>query len=633
MDFFEQQDRARRNSTRLVILLLLAVATLIGTTTLVIAIAWQVYQGGNYRFDALSGELLGSVALAVGGVVILGWLFKAQQLSAGGKVVAERLGGRLINLEPRGRHEQRVLNVVEEMALAAGTPVPPVYLLEESSINAFAAGLRPENAVIGVTRGAIEKLNRDELQGVIAHEFSHILHGDMRLNTRLVAVLHGILLLGLIGEMLLRGGGHARHVPRSGRSGDKSRGSGIALIMVLGLALLIIGYAGTFFGNLIKAAVSRQREFLADASAVQFTRNPQGIAGALKKLGGLRGSHIEASHAAEYSHMYFGQGMALSRMMATHPPLEERIRRIDPSWDGVVMGGEVFERPTPDHAPASAAQEAVSGFSAGAASAAIASIGDPQPQHLSEARESLAQIDDSLRQAAHEPHGALAILYGLLLGRDPATRQQRMAWMQANLAPLLSDKLLELAAALERLPAGRRLPLLEIAIPALKQLPPQDFVTLKQNIGTLLVGTGQLDLIEWALLRIVERNLGMQRMPQGRLPLAALGTESTLLLVALARAGNTSEEAAAQAFEAAWSTLPFTPRVFAEQARPGVTQLNQALNRLNQMRPLQKPQLLKAMARCIEHDGRISAEEAELMRAVADTLDCPMPPLLGESRE
>ncbi len=625
MDFFEQQDRARRNSSRLVILLVLAVITLVVSTTLVIAVAWQVYQYGNYSLEALSTELLLSVAAVVVGVVILGWAFKASQLRAGGKVVAERLGGRLLNLKPEGLHEQRVLNVVEEMALAAGVPVPPVYLLEEPGINAFAAGLRPENAVIGVTRGAIERLNRDELQGVIAHEFSHILHGDMRLNTRLVAVLHGILLLGLIGELLMRGVGHSGPARSSSRSDDKGRGNAVALVMVVGLALLVIGYAGTFFGNLIKAAVSRQREFLADASAVQYTRNPNGIAGALKKLG--RGSRLEASHAAEYSHMYFGQGLALSRMMATHPPLEERIRRIDPNWKGVVLGDEVFEAPTQ---PAAPQQAATAGFSAAAASAAIASIGEPQPLHLEEARESLAQIDEPLRDAAHDPHGALAILYGLLLGTDDATRQQRMTWMQANLPPLLADRLLELAEPLQRLPAGRRLPLLELAIPALKQLEPQDFVSLKRDIGTLLISTGQLGFMEWALLRIVERNLGMQRPVQGRLPLAALGNESCVLLAALARAGNAGEQAANEAFQAAWSTLPFTARVFAEQRRAGISELSDALNRLNQMRPLQKPQLLKAMARCIEHDGRISAGEAELMRAVADTLDCPMPPLLSD---
>ncbi|PZW44615.1 M48 family metallopeptidase [Pseudomonas sp. URMO17WK12:I2] len=625
MDFFEHQDRARRNSSRLVILLMLAVVTLIVSTTLVIAVAWQVYQYGNYSLQSLSRELLLSVATVVVGVVFLGWAFKAVQLRAGGKVVAERLGGRLINLKPEGLHEQRVLNVVEEMALAAGVPVPPVYLLEEPAINAFAAGLRPQNAVIGVTRGAIEKLSRDELQGVIAHEFSHILHGDMRLNTRLVAVLHGILLLGLIGELMMRGISHSGSTRSSSRSDDKGRGNAVALVMVVGLALLVIGYAGTFFGNLIKAAVSRQREFLADASAVQYTRNPNGIAGALKKLGA--GSRIEASHAAEYSHMYFGQGLALSKMMATHPPLEERIRRVDPDWKGVVLGEEVFEPPVHAAAPQ---PEAMAGFSAASASAAIASIGEPQPLHLEEARESLAQIDDRLRSAAHDPHGALAILYGLLLGTDGTTRQQRMTWMQSNLPPLLADRLQELDEPLGRLPAGRRLPLLELIIPALKQLEPQDFVSLKRDIGTLLISTGQLGFMEWALLRIVERNLGMQRTVQGRLPLAALGNESCVLLTALARAGNATEQAASAAFLAAWITLPFSARPFAEQPHAGISELNDALNRLNQMRPLQKPQLLKAMARCIEHDGRISASEAELMRAVADTLDCPMPPLLSD---
>jgi Zn-dependent protease with chaperone function len=337
MNFFEQQDRARRNSGRLLILMVLAVLSLITLTSLVLGLVWQLF-GQSHTSLWLASDapisvlpswpLVGCVALAVIGVVLLGSLYKQLQLSRGGQAIAERLGGRLINLSPQSLEERRLLNVVEEMALASGTSVPPVFVLDDVGINAFAAGLTPQDAVIGITRGAICQLSRDELQGVIAHEFIHIFHGDMRLNTRLVSVLHGILLLGLIGGFLLRS---------SGRGSRSSRDNSVAIVLAIGVTLWVLGYAGTFFGNLIKAAVSRQREFLADASAVQYTRNPDSIAGALKKIGGnLYGSQLQAGHAAEFSHMYFAAGIsqALEGMLATHPPLDQRILRITPGWDG-----------------------------------------------------------------------------------------------------------------------------------------------------------------------------------------------------------------------------------------------------------------------------------------------------------
>jgi Zn-dependent protease with chaperone function len=206
------------------------------------------------------------------------------------------------------------------MAIAAGMPVPPVYLIRENSINAFAAGFGIHDAVIGINQGTIDLLNRQELQGVVAHEFSHILNGDMRINLRIIALLNGILILGIIGGGLMRGSMFSR---------SRDRGALIAL----GIGLLVIGYGGTFFGQLIKAAVSRQREYLADASAVQFTRSTQGIANALKKIGAhSTGSRIESPQADENSHLFFGAIRSFSSMMATHPPLEARIKALDPNW-------------------------------------------------------------------------------------------------------------------------------------------------------------------------------------------------------------------------------------------------------------------------------------------------------------
>ena len=331
MNFFKSQDDARRKTGRLVVLFVLAVISLIVMTNLLVMIVFgyiRVEQGGTvdaaqvlHQVDWRAFMYIGA---AVSFTIAMGSLYKVLALAGGGARVAEMLDAELLVYGSGDLKKQRLLNVVEEMAIASGTPVPPVYLLDEAGINAFAAGYKPGDAVIGITRGALDKLNREQLQGVIAHEFSHILNGDMKLNIRLIGLLHGILLIGMIGYYILRSSSHSR----------RSKGGGAVF---LGLGLVIIGYAGTFFGNLIKAAVSRQREFLADASAVQYTRNPGGIAGALKRIGGdATGSIIENPSATQVSHALFSQGIKtwLGSLYATHPPLEKRIYSIQPDWDG-----------------------------------------------------------------------------------------------------------------------------------------------------------------------------------------------------------------------------------------------------------------------------------------------------------
>jgi Zn-dependent protease with chaperone function len=653
MNFFEHQARAKRNSGRLIVLLGLAVICLITLTSVTLMILISVF--GQAPLQILShnvpsyaadgsllsdGSLIAAVSLAVISVVVLGSLYKTLQLSKGGKAVAERLGGRLINLAPQSPEERRVLNVVEEMAIASGTPVPPVYLLDDPSINAFAAGLTPQDAVIGITRGAIFLLSRDELQGVIAHEFSHIFHGDMRLNTRLVAVLHGILLLGLIGGQLLDS--RNRSIRLTTRLNDRNN-TGV-LIVAIGCALWLLGYAGTFFGNLIKAAVSRQREFLADAAAVQFTRNDQSIAGALKKIGGYpSGSQLQARHAAEFSHMYFGPGidMALGSLLATHPPLAERIRRVDPRWDGsfptVTLAANAYGASVNSEGNLSGSWDAaLSGFSAGAAAyspqaaeQAIANIGNPQAAHLSAARSSLQRLPEQLKAAAHRSLDAQALMLGLLLSPDAAILSQQLARLQPRLNPDIAQVLEQLQGDLRGLPADLRLPLLDLAIPALKQLDPEQFAELQRNLVLLAQTDRVISLMEWSLLRILQRNVQGPRPLDGQFRLMDMAAECGVLLSALAHAGHNHAELATQALAKACAALPFEPLSLATRNHPLKT-LDVALTRLSRLLPLQKPRLLKAMAICIAHDGHINAAEAELMRAVADTLDCPMPPLLGD---
>ena len=272
MNFFEHQDRARKQSRRLIFVFMLAVLAIVAAINLILLLVMGVtgYEVGEQTLSPVelvkaNAHLLAGGAIACVAVIGLASLFKTASLRSGGGQVARQLGGTLVESDTRDAKRRRLRNVVEEIALASGVPVPEIYVLEqESGINAFAAGFTPSDAAVAVTRGALEKLDRNELQGVIAHEFSHILNGDMRINIRLMGALFGILLLAIIGRRVLI------HSHFAGRSRDKNG----AAVLLIAFGLMAVGYIGLFFGRWIKAAVSRQREYLADASAVQFTRDP-----------------------------------------------------------------------------------------------------------------------------------------------------------------------------------------------------------------------------------------------------------------------------------------------------------------------------------------------------------------------
>ena len=630
MNFFEHQARAKRRTLKLVLLMTLAVISLITVTSLVLIVGWQQAQQEMHIEQAINWNLVPGIAALVLLVVIGASLSKHAQLQAGGKVVAERLGGRLINLGPQGLEEQRLLNVVEEMALASGTAVPQVYVLPDAGINAFAAGLTPQDAVIGVTRGAIMVLNRDELQGVIAHEFSHIYNGDMRLNTKLVAIVHGILVIGLIGHVIANGSSAVNNKAGRNKAG--------AIGLFIGIALVLLGSVGTMFGNRIKGAISREREFLADASAVQFTRNPDGILGALKKIGGYAASSkLDAANAAEFSHLYFGEGATLSASgrSATHPPLAERIRRIDPTWDGNFPSIALVELPAESANADLDFSEVLSAlppvpaalvFDLAAVQASIANIGAPQHGHLQAAQQTLASLDPRLKDSARNSSGAQALVYGLLLAPLAPVRTQQLQLLAASADAALLDTLQALNPALEQLDPGLRLTLLDLAIPALKQLPPPALKVFMGTLKHLIDADAKVELLEWTLLRIVQRHVEGLPATAYTSSLGQCRAELAVLLGALANAGQADPQQAQRALECAWRELPFERPSALES---DLEQLDAALVRLRQLMPEQRPILLAAMARCIGYDGQVTVAEAELMRAVADLLDCPMPPLLA----
>ena len=635
-DFFQRQADARRNTKWLVVMFVFAVIAIVGATFVATAIALSVAdKKGQFHIEL---PLLASVAAL--GLIIVGSVYKMIQLAGGGTVVAERLGGRRIYPNTTDPVERRLLNIVEEMALASGVPVPPVYLLsEEQGINAFAAGYSPSDAVVGVTRGCAQQLTRDQLQGVVAHEFSHILNGDMRLNLRLIGVLNGILLMGLVGRQLLRFGALSGGGNRNRRS--DSGGNAGTYLLFIGLAFMAVGFIGLFIGNLIKAAASRQREYLADASAVQFTRNPEGIGGALKRIGAAAfGSKIISPRADEASHMYFAEG--ISTLFASHPPLHDRISRIEPQWDGKY--------------PAALPADAVVGFGQEGASGlvelreipadqevygkpvpvsvvrhAVDQVANPTELHREYIHELLAAMPSEVVDAAHEPYGARALIFAMLLDENADVRAAQLRALEKATDANVFELTLKLVPAVNQLDTRALLPVVDMTMPALRALSPAQYQEFSQCFVTLVQADKRLGLFEWTLHQILLRHLRPQfepvRMPQIRYyGLQQLGPQISILLSTLAHVSQHDDDAA---FQAGVRHLTEVPVKLLPREASGVGPLDEALRDLRQVTPKLRARLVDACAACICADSTVSVEEGELLRAICDMLNCPMPPLLA----
>jgi len=637
MDFFQAQDSARRNTTRLVIFFTLAVLSLIVITNLLVMVLFGFIETSEegVTLNAIATQFDWQVFLVVSAAVLMvilgGSAYKTMALSAGGTAVAESLGGRLISHNTSDLHERKALNVVEEMAIASGTPVPPVYLLErEQGINAFAAGFTPGDAVIGLTRGTITYLTREELQGVIAHEFSHILHGDMRLNIRLIGILHGILLIGLIGYIVLR----------SVRGGsNKNAGA----MMGLGVGLLVIGFTGTFFGNLIKASVSRQREFLADASAVQFTRNNIGIAGALKKIGGYTpGSELDTPEAPTMSHAYFSSGVSsfMQSMFATHPPLDVRIKRVDPSWDGVfapvtreVSEDERSRGKTTQASTTGAMKTAAAG--AVIASQILDSIGQTSPEQLDYAVSLVNDIPTAIRDAVHDPYSARAIIYCLVIDDKQVNIRDKQLHRLRELGDAgIFDLVEKLLSAVKALDIRYRLPLIDMTLPSLRLLSKEQYLLFKKNLLFLIQADNRIDLFEWSLQKILFHHLDSEFDRPGK-KVAKFGSYNSVkkhidVLISMLVYASVADKAEIKAaFANAEQELGLTNLVLLSREQINLKNLDWAVENLALLKPLLKPRLLKACLIVITQDQKYSPDEMELIRAIGDVLDCPVPPYLG----
>ena len=623
MDFFEAQDEARKKTKWLVLWFVLAViGVVVAVDLLVIAL---VDEGPNQIYIVITASVL------TGGIMLAASGYKTTQLSAGGSVVAEDLGGRLVMPGSADFEEKRLLNIVSEMALASGMPVPQVYLLDhEEGINAFAAGTEPSNAVIGVTRGCLQRLSREELSGVIAHEFSHIINGDMRLNMRLMGLVFGLVVISIIGRGMVQ---LLRFQGGSSRRNNKEGGNVMLVLFLLGLGLLVIGGLGSFFGRLIQAAVSRQREFLADASSVQFTRNPDGIVGALKKIGGSEiGSKLKAPKAVEASHMFFSNGGMFNFFLMTHPPLDVRIRAVQKNWDGKFESSEI----KPIMADRTTKNEERNGqldaLPGAVVLGAVSGIGQGERRRISTGQQLHQGISQRWREAIHDREEAQAVIFGLLLNKDEKFLSKEVSFLEEEAGGEAKELALKWQAEARGLHSARKIALVEMALPTLRSLSPLEYERFRDIMRWLIASDGQVELFEFMIQRVIERHLGSYFERKAFRNIAyhqfdRLLPEANILVSTVSEIGaGCADDAEAAYLEA---TSDWKDRL----DRKGVSshdELDEALDKFSQASPLVKRQILVACVTAAARDGKLSSREAELLRTIADSIGCPLPPFPGE---
>ena len=629
MDFFARQAQARQQTGRLLFLYALAV---VGIIVAIHFLSASLITKGEDLFDP------GIAVLAIVGtlaVILIGVGVGKASLSSGGRAVAEMCGGRPLEPGTSDPAERRYLNVVEEMSIASGTPMPAVFVLEEEEgINAFAAGHNTNDYAVAVSRGCLNQLSRDELQGVVAHEFSHILNGDMLRNIRLTGWLYGIMGLALLGRVLFEIAG------RSGRSRNKDGNQVAAAFFAFGLGLLLIGWIGQFFARAIQAAISRQREHLADASAVQFTRNPSGIANALKKIAGYpTGSAVAHPRAAAFSHMFFAS--ALNSLFATHPPLEERIRLLDPQFNPEIAQLIAEGPPRPAASQSAASFSGQSGQTPPVITQAkniTQRAGSLGPEQIANASALIAALPTPLAQAAQEPFGASALMYALLLDAAPAVRDTQLSLLKQTAAPAAFRELNRLLPHVAALPTRAKLPLATLATAALRRLSPAQHTEFRHHVDALIEADASIDLFEYALKKTLCRHLDPQFNPQPprfaqQSKLAPLLPDCAVLLSCLAHLGHEQPDEQNAAFQAGVGILG--PKAMSLALLPlaecNLAHVDAALDRLATATPRIKNSLIEACATAVASDGLIQESEAELLRAVADVLDCPIPPFVDLS--
>jgi len=649
MNFFEHQERARKQS-RWIIFAFIAVTLLIVLAVdlvvmLVIAGQSATLSTGEIGFGAIfsaqawqdnAGLLLSSSAVT-GGAIGLASLGKIASLRSGGGKVARDMGATIVTPDTRDPLRRRLYNVVEEIALASGTPVPEVYVMEnEPGINAFAAGYTASDAAVAVTQGTLERLDRAELQGVIAHEFSHIFNGDMRINIRMMGVIFGIMVIAILGRKFL----HASRYRVS-----SSRNNNGSAIVGIGLALMLVGYVGLFFARWMKSALSRQREYLADASAVQFTRDPEGISGALKKIAAYNHSSYLKSDSEEVSHMLFGSGYR-SLMFSTHPPLEKRIARLEKGFDASdieLLAKKLKKQEIREHVQAELAaneqqerQEARGKGGFFDVEGMFGDIGNPSTERIAAAAVLAASLPSGLSSSAHSLEWAPEVLFYCLLDEDEEIRNKQLLIVVEQMGDISERKIQHLLQTHGLVKVEQRLPILEMSFPTLKRRPISDIERIQTTVDLLANADNKIDSFEFLLTRLIKQYLFEANQPnrvrlhgskriRNKDHLAKLATVLSIL------ASHGQERSTAQG-------LQLAQRAFREgMAVAGVNHMNlsfndqwqseldSAITHLDELTSKDKSIVVEALVRTVLDDKKIVTEEHEMLRVICALIHVPIP--------
>jgi len=635
VDFYARQENARRTTRWLLLAFLVSVALVVLAVDAIVYVLL-----GSSKPQHPQGGMLVFTTVVVLAIICGASLFKTLSLRNGGGVVARAVGGTRVDRNTRDPALRRLQNIVEEMAIASGVTMPEVYVLEnEDAINAFAAGNSPADAAIAVTRGAATLLKRDELQGVIAHEFSHILNGDMRLYLRLLGWTFGLLAIAIVARIVLQS---------SPRSSNRDRRDGAGALMIAALAVMVLGYIGVFFGRLLQAAVSRNRERLADASAVQFTRDPAGLTGALLKIAGTTGgSHLVAPEAEQIAHMLFAPGFR--RAFATHPSLEERLKELNPNFRPAELpalaaaaakdaqrmqqlaAAPVETGPATTTATATPSPHAALVSSAASIAAQAGTIADEQVRYAERAR---AVIPEGLRDFVDSADHARTLVLAVLTSKVPEVEAAQRRVLEDAYGAGLAAQVVAQRGLADSLAPALRLPAVQQLFPALRRLSLAERQKLRDVVGQLALADSRIDVFECCLTLLLAASLYDELEGGAQHGSASLLQETDavhVLFCVLAAQGTPDASLAATAFEAGISVvLPENRPVFRD-IPDWPTALKDALARLVHLRPFAKKVLIEGMVRCIAHDRTLSVAEGELLRTVCAVLHCPLPPILGQA--
>ncbi|HEX7341221.1 MAG TPA: M48 family metallopeptidase [Rhodanobacteraceae bacterium] len=662
MDFFAQQAKVRRSSRWLVVLFVLAVIAVVVAVDIVVVLAFGLHGrphapagmvvasgapgAAAASFGPLDWPMIVAVSIAVLVLIVLASLYRSASLHGGGATVAQGMGATPVPADTANPVWKRLRNVIEEIAIASGVPVPEIFVLErEPAINAFAAGYTPSDAAVCVTQGCLDRLTRDELQGVIAHEFSHVLNGDMRLNIRLMGLLFGILALSIAGRFLLFSGGSVR-----------SRSGNTAYLALIGIAVLVVGYIGYFFGRVIQAAVARSRESLADASAVQFTRQTHGIAGALKKIAALEeGSVLQAHNKQEVAHMLFGEGNAFSSLFATHPPLPQRLKALGVAWDEneIEALAKAWQQPLrasdPTHASASLsgfAPRLVEGMSAVSATHAVmpdahapldlaaaavsAQVGAPHAAAFDLAGVLHQHLPAALHDAVKDPHRAKGVLLALAMDDDAKVHDAQLLAIDNAMGSDSAEDAEHAFALLAEVHPIERLPLAALVFPALRRRPRAELEALLDTLCALVQVDHSVDLHEYCLVRLLDLQLHDLLDPSsgftpGGKRLRQCRDDFSALCAIVAAHGHTDTAAAQRAWvQAMQHALPNDRGQF-KLPEDWQAAMDQSLSALDSLRASDKQLVVEGLTVVVSEDGVVTVEEAELLRVICASLHCPLP--------